>query len=133
MSIAFDLQLPPHAVFNFIFNFKNAGDFKMLRLDTRDERGAVNDLLYCTQKYFWRSVLHASDPDPPAKAILPIKVKIDFPAKMFLFEVDGKAYQYTDSKGSVQDLFGELESGLKIGFFNEVRPVRLLNIEIHHS
>jgi hypothetical protein len=131
--IEFDLQLAPRAVFNFIFNYRNTGDFKMLRLDNRTEAGSVNDLLHCTQKYFWRSEFHANIQHPPKQATVPVKVEIDFSGKIFLFEVAGVRYQYQDAVDKAINLFSEIEPGLKIGFFNEVRPVRLFNVKLKHS
>jgi hypothetical protein len=131
-SLSFDLQLPPGAVFNFIFNFRGIGDFKMIRLDTREpRRGEVNSILYCTQRYFWDQVLLAVDPHPPKKTPIPVTIKIDFGKKLFEFIVDGTPYKFKDRKGTDRNLIDEIEAGLKIGFFNEVRPVNLSNIRLN--
>lgn len=127
LLLKFDLELPKDTVFNFVFNFANEGSFKMIRLDNR----AVykNCILHCTQKYFWRERLIADPESPPDKLVLPVEIKIDFKNKDFSFTVDGNPYNFKD-KDTKRDrnLFDELKSNLKIGFFNEVGPVNLSNI-----
>ena len=131
-SLSFDLQLPPGAIFNFIFNFRSSGDFKMIRLDTRDKHSdQVNSILYCPQRYFWDQVLWAEDPHPPKKISFPVTIKIDFGKKLFEFVVDGNPYKFKDKKGTDRNLVDEIEPGLKIGFFNEGRPVNLSNIKLN--
>lgn len=131
-SLSFDLQLPPRAVFNFIFNFRSIGDFKMIRLDTREkDRDEVNSILYCTQRYFWDQVLFAEDPHPPKKTSIPVTIKIDFGKRLFEFVVDGTPYKFKDQKGTGRNLIDEIEPDLKIGFFNEIRPVNLSNIKLN--
>jgi hypothetical protein len=130
-SLSFDLQLPPGAIFNFVFNFRSIGDFKMIRLDTRERRSdQVNSILYCTQRYFWGQVLWAEDPHPPKKTCIPVTIVIDFGKKLFEFVVDGIPYGFKDKKGAVRKLIDEIEPGLNIGFFNEAMPVNLSNIKL---
>ena len=127
LVLKFDLELPKDSVFNFVFNFKNDGSFKMIRLDNRQV--CKNCLLHCTQKYFWRERLIAEPGSPPDKPILPVEIKIDFGNKCFSFTVDGQAYCFKD-KDTKKDksLFEEFKPDLRIGFFNEVGPVSLSNL-----
>ena len=130
VSLAFDLELPKDSVFNFVFNFKNDGSFKMIRLDNREKFN--NCLLHCTQKYFWRERLIVEPESLPDSAILPIEIKIDFPNKEFIFAVAGAPYVFKDKdKKTVRDIFDELVPGLRIGFFNEVGPVRIANFRFN--
>ncbi len=129
-SLSFDLELPDNSIFNFVFNFKDDGDFKMLRLDNRRHPDKPNCLLRCNQRYFWIPIKVAKDRCPPSsKTIFPVKIEIDKSNKLFRFMVDGKEYQFVDKKGKTSDLFAEFTPGLKVGFFNEIRPVKLHNIE----
>jgi len=128
-SLSFDLELPDKSIFNFVFNFKDDGNFKMLRLDNRRHPRAPNCLLRCTQKYFWVPTKFAKDKYPPSKTIFPVKIDIDKSNKLLRFTVDGKEYQFVDNKGKTSDLFAEFTPGLKVGFFNENRPVKLHNIK----
>ena len=99
----------------------------MIRLDNR----AVykNCVLHCTQKYFWSERLIADPESPPDKPMLPVEIKIDFKKRDFSFIVDGTSYSFKDKDTRKNgDLFDELKSGLRIGFFNEVGPVSLSNI-----
>ena len=130
LILTFELELPPRSVFNFVFNFANEGSFKMLRLDTREEPGSKNCLLRCDQKYFWREIFYADQEHPPQKHLLPIKIEIDFPNRFFSFFVDGISYVFKDSQGIQKNLFEEIKPNLKIGFFNEVRPLKISNIVI---
>ena len=131
LLLKFDLELPKDSVFNFVFNFANEGNFKMIRLDNRygSKSGYLNCVLHCTQKYFWRERLIADPVSPPDKPILPVEIKIDFKKNEFTFSVDGTLYSFKD-KDTRKDksLFTELKSDLRIGFFNEVGPVNISNI-----
>ena len=130
LSLSFDLEFQGKSVFNFIFNYKSIGSFKMLRLDNRCEPKKANCLLHCTQRYFWREELFSEDPFPPAKPIFPVQIKIDRTKKLFRFIVDGKDYSFKNGSGVKIDLFDEFISDLQIGFFNEVGPVKLHNIKL---
>jgi len=130
LSLSFDLELPPNSIFNFVFNFKDEGSFKMLRLDNRRHRDKPNCLLHCTQKYYWIPVMFAKERHPPvSKMIFPVNIELDKSNKLFQFTVDGKKYQFEDSRGKNADLFAEFTPGLKVGFFNEEGPVKLHNIK----
>lgn len=129
-SLSFDLELPVNSIFNFVFNFKDDGNFKMLRLDNRRHPDTPNCLLHCTQRYFWIPIMVAKDKYPPSsKTIFPVNIKINKSKKLFQFMVDGKEYQLVDSQGKTSDLFDEFTPGLKVGLFNEIKPVKLHNIE----
>ncbi len=130
LSLSFDLEFQGKSVFNFIFNYKNIGSFKMLRLDNRREPKTANCLLHCTQRYFWREELFSEDLFPPTKPIFQVQIKIDRSKKLFRFIVDGKDYSFKDGSGVKIDLFDELISDLQIGFFNEIGPVKLHNIKL---
>ena len=130
LSLSFDLELHKGSVFNFVFNFANDGNFKMLRLDNR--QGDKNCVLHCTQKYYWKERLF-SDPEipPEGKPILPVKINIDFEKKEAAFSVDEILYKFKDKdSGRDKNLFEEFRPNLRIGFFNEVGPVSLSNIRI---
>ncbi|MGB2808900.1 MAG: hypothetical protein WBC22_14245 [Sedimentisphaerales bacterium] len=130
LSLSFDLELPANSIFNFVFNFKDDGNFKMLRLDNRRHPHKPNCLLRCTQRYFWIPIMWAKDTFPPSsKKIFPVDIEIDKSNKLFRFTVDGKEYQFVDDQGKTSDLFAEFTPGLKVGFFNENRPVKLHNIK----
>ncbi len=130
LSLSFDLEFQGKSVFNFVFNFKSDGSFNMLRLDNRRERKTANCLLHCTQRYFWREELFSEDLYPPNKPIFPVQIEIDSATKLFRFIVDGKTYNFKNSSGVKVDLFDEFISGLQIGFFNEIGPVKLHNIKL---
>ncbi len=130
LSLSFNLELPHNSIFNFVFNFKDDGNFKMLRLDNRRHPDKPNCLLRCTQRYFWIPIMFAKDKHPPLKkAIFPVDIEIDKSKKLFQFKVDGKEYQFVDKQGKISNLFAEFTPGLKVGFFNEIGPVKLHNIE----
>lgn len=130
LSLNFDLELPQGSVFNFVFNFVDEDNFKMLRLDNRRNPRTPNCLLYCTQKYFWRIILFADPPHPPPKSLLSIAITVDFPKKLFSLAVNGDSYSFKDEKGNVKDLFSQIKPNLKIGFFNELGTVKLSNISL---
>jgi len=130
LSLEFDLELPEDSMFNFVFNFKDEGSFKFLRLDNRRTRETPNSLLHCTQKYFWSIVLPADPLYPPKQSPLHVEIEIDFPSRVFSFQVNAKTYSFGDAKENSIDLFTELEPHLKIGFFNEWKPVTLSNISL---
>lgn len=130
LSLSFDLELPAKSVFNFVFNFRNDGNFKMLRLDNRRETKTPNYLLHCTQKYFWRPIYRAQSEYPPDKKIFPIKIEINILDQLLKIMVDGIDYLYVNDSGEIIDLFDELTPDLKVGFFNELGPVKLHNINL---
>lgn len=132
-SLSFDLELPHNSIFNFVFNFKDDSDFKMLRLDNRRHRDKPNCLLHCTQRHFWIPIMDAKDEckcPPSSKTIFPVDIEIDKSKKLFQFIVDRKEYQFEDEQKNTSDLFAEFTPGLKVGFFNEIRPIKLHNIKL---
>lgn len=130
LSLAFDLELPRKSIFNFVFNYKDDGNFKMLRLDNRREKRTPNYILHCTQKYFWTPTLKIDPEFPPDKDHMTVKIEIDLPHKLFSFEVDGQKYAVTSMDGKSKELFDQIKPNMKIGFFNEVVTVKLSNIRL---
>jgi hypothetical protein len=128
LSLNFDLDLPQNSIFNFIFNFRDEGDFKMLCLDNRE--GMPNCVLRCSQKYSWKEILIANPDSPSTTNPMPVVIKIDFPNQVFSLDVAGVSYSFKNRKGNVVNLFDEINSNLKIGFFNEVGTVKLTNINL---
>lgn len=126
LALSFDLELPPGSIFNFVFNFVNEDNFRMLRLDNRDPTDPyqANSLLHSTQREFWVTILRASPKRPLRKPILPVQIRIDFTANMFSLIVDGKPYTFDRS----QNIIDQIQQGLRIGFFNELGTVKLWNI-----
>ncbi|MDD1777142.1 MAG: hypothetical protein LUQ65_03165 [Candidatus Helarchaeota archaeon] len=133
LSLSFNLELPQRSVFNFVFNFFNESEFKMFRLDTREDGPTTrNCLLHCNQKYFWRPTVWADQKHPPKKSLLPIEIKVDFPNDIFSFSVDGQIYGFKDEMGNDKNIFEEIRPNMRIGFFNEVRPVKLSSIKLDY-
>jgi len=130
LSLEFDLELTKDSIFNFVFNFKDEGNFKFLRLDNRRTERTPNSLLHCTQKRFWSIMLTADPRYPPEQSPLHVEIKIDFPSKVFSFRVEGNSYSFRDAEGNARDFFAELKPNLRIGFFNEWRPVTLSNLSL---
>lgn len=128
-NLEFDLELGQEGIFNFVFNFVEEGNFKMLRLDNRGSR-TPNCVLHCTQRYVWRQILFARPELPPAKPAIPVKISADFTKRNFSLCVDGVGYKFKDLKGKNVDLFREIKPNLRIGFFNEIGPVKLSNISL---
>jgi hypothetical protein len=126
----FDLELPKDSIFNFVFNFVDEGNFKMLRLDNRKDTRTPNSLLHCTQKYFWKPTLIGDPLFPPESLSMSVAINIDFPNEAFSFTVNGGRHNFKNSKGKVKDLFDEIRPALKIGFFNEIGTVKLSNISL---
>jgi hypothetical protein len=126
LSLSFDLELPRRSIFNFVFNFKDEGDFKMLRLDNRERW--KNCVLHCTQKYSWKEILSAYPAHPPGTGPMPVVIKVDFPNQVFSLDVNGVSYSFKDHQGNDTNLFNEISPNLKIGFFNEEGTVKLSNI-----
>lgn len=133
LSLAFDLELPPGSIFNFVFNFKDEGNFKMFRLDNRREKRTPNYVLRCPQKYFWTPTLRVKPEFPPDKEHMSVEIKLDFVNKVFSFEVDGQEYEVTSMDGKPKALFDEIQRNMKVGFFNEAVTVKLSNIQLSIS
>lgn len=128
LSLSFDLELPQRSIFNFVFNFKDEGDFKMLRLDNRERW--PNCILHCTQKYSWKEALYADPDSPPSAGTMSVVIGIDFPNQIFSLSVNGDSYSFKDRQGKARDLFDEISPDLRIGFFNEEGTVKLSNIHL---
>jgi len=128
LSFTFDLRLSPNALFNFVFNYGNEGDFKMVRLDSRPVY--VNSVLRSLQKYSWSEYLWANPSAPPTKEQFPVAITIDIPRGVFDFVVDGMPYTFRDDKQNSKLLSSEIRPRLRVGFFNEVNSVELSNINI---
>ena len=126
--MSLDLDLTENAIFNFVFNFIDDSNFKMLRLDTRNLNRTPNALLYNKQKFGWYIVAKADQEQPP-EGIINLAVKIDASRKNFLFQVNGDNYKFFKNNREV-DLFQEYKEGCNIGWFNENGPVKLSNILI---
>jgi hypothetical protein len=131
LSFSFDLELPQNSLLNFVFNFVDDGDFKMLRLDNRE--GMRNCVLRCPQKYRWSEILYADPEHPPPGPKYPVTIEIDFHRQIFALTANGNAFSFKDAGGNVRDLFDELQPGLKTGFFNEVGAVKLLNLTLSYG
>jgi len=130
LILNFDLELPEGSILNFVFNFKNEGDFRMIRLDQRFKEKCRNCLLYCPQKYGWYERFRANVPNAPLKSPLPVEIEIDKTMSKFDFRVDKTSYSFLDNNNATIDLFKEFTPNLLIGFFNEELLVKITNISI---
>ena len=124
-----DVDLGPAALFNFVFNYVDQGNFKMLRLDNREGASSPNALLQSKQKYHWDFVAMADHAQPP-RGIFGLEVSIDCHRRRFDFCINGQPYRFIRQNHEEADLFLELEKGLRVGCFNEVGPVKLSNISL---
>jgi hypothetical protein len=131
LSITFDLELSRDSLLNFVFNYVNEGDFKMVRLDNRPLPHCLNSVLKSTQKYVWHEKFSANPSKPPEKEQFPVAIEINLPNRLFEFKVDGQALMFQDSNGNNKQLFDEVTPSTMIGFFNEVGPAKLSNIAIN--
>ena len=130
LEITFDLHLSPDSLLNFVFNYVDESDFMMVRLDSRARATYRNSVLRSSQKYSWRPILWAEQAYPPAKDRFPVRIFINFGKGIFDFEVDGTAYTFRDRVNAIHPLFGKLRRGFRVGFFNEVGPVKLMDMNI---
>lgn len=126
LSLSFNLELPKDSIFNFVFNFKSDANFKMIRLDNRDNYR--NHLLHSTQKYDWVPILNIDPEKPPKKSLISVMINIDHSKQIFEFLVDNESYVFLNKKQQKVSLFKEFEPNLRIGFFNEEGPVCLSKI-----
>jgi hypothetical protein len=130
-SVRFDLDLSPESLLNFVFDYADDGDFRMLRLDRRPHPGCINGVLRSTQKFRWNWVLRATPQKlPPGQELFHVEIVIDFDSKAFDLVVDGVAYEFQDLTGKPTDLFSQVHKDKRVGFFNEVEAVKLSNIVI---
>jgi len=131
ITISFDLELPKKSILNFIFNYSDENSFKMIRLDARETPEFHNCLLHCTQKYFWRKIFVAQPQKPSSDTLLRVEVSIDFGNQIFTFNVNSKQYIFKEpTSGAERDIFKEIVPNKKIGFFNEVGPIKLQNVKL---
>jgi hypothetical protein len=128
LRLTFSLDLPKNSLLNFAFNFVNDSDFKMVRLDSR--ANSHNDVLRSSQKYMFNEILLADPRNPPDKEKFSVEIKIDFSNRLFEFSADGAVYTFKDAAGNARNLFDEIESDKRVGFFNEVGPAKLSNVRI---
>jgi hypothetical protein len=131
LKMDFDLEMPPKSLLNLVFNFVDNGNFQMIRLDNRNaDRPFINSLLRSNGKYFWREYAFAQPSKPPSKTIFPVEVQLDVASTSFSFVVDGIPLIFTDLANDTLDLFKEFKPGLKVGLFNELAPLNLLNFTL---
>ena len=130
LLITFDLELSRDSLLNFVFNYVNEGDFKMVRLDNRPLPRCSNSVLKSTQKYVWHESFFAKPRKPPDKEQFPVAIKMDLPNRVFEFTVDGQALAFEDSNGNQKELLDQVTASTEVGFFNEVGPAKLSNITI---
>jgi len=128
-SLSFDLDLGENGIFNFVFNYVDDSNFKMLRLDNRDLKRTPNALLYSKQRFHWHIVAEAVDKQPP-EGLIGLNIQIHPDKKQFLFTVNGDDYKFLKRTGGELDLYHEFRKGLKVGWFNEEGPVKLSSIQI---
>lgn len=131
LIVTFDLDLPNGSLLNFVFNFVEEGDFKMIRLDNRRVSAYPNGVLRSSQKYSWNLYLKADPSLLPEKEYFSVRIEIDFPNKKFEFNVDGNSYKFSNRSGKQIDIFNEIETDKKVGFFNERGPAKLSNLRIN--
>jgi hypothetical protein len=130
LLITFDVDLPQGSLLNFVFNFVNEGDFKMLRLDNRRNRPYPNAVLRSSQKYSWNVSLRANPLKPPDIEQFPVRIDLDFSSRLFEFIVNNVIYTFEDLDNKTRHLFDEIHQNRRVGFFNEVGIAKLSNIEI---
>ena len=129
LSLSLDLELSKNAIFNFVFNYLDDSNFKMLRLDNRNKTRSPNTLLYSQQKDDWYFVAKAAQVQPP-EGIIILKIEIDIKNSRFSFRVNGDDYKFYKDSNKEVNLFQEFREGLRVGWFNELYPVKLSNIKI---
>lgn len=129
-NLKFDLELGNRAIFNLVFNFVDDSNFKMLRLDNRDQDRTPNAFLYSRQRLHWYIVAEAEEKQPP-QGVVKVEIDIKTGENRFLFKVNGQPYTFSKKNGEKVDLAKEFRAGLKIGWFNEIEPVKLSNIQIN--
>jgi hypothetical protein len=106
LDISLNVELSTDSIFNFVFNYVDESNFKMLRLDNRDLQRTPNSLLYTKQKYDWHIVGVAENKQPP-EGTISLKIRIDTSKKEFAFIVNGENYKFFGKNGEKIDLFQE--------------------------
>ena len=129
LEIEFEIDLDAGGLFNFVFNYLDDSSFKMLRLDSRESTRTPNALLYSKQRYHWNVVGEAEEKQPP-QGVFGVSIYIDFNEQKFTFSVNGKPYKFFKTNNKEINLFPELKKGLRVGWFNEERPVKMYKIKI---
>lgn len=131
-SVKFDIDLSSESLLNFVFDYTDDGDFRMLRLDRRPYPRCINGVLRSTQKFRWNEVLRATPERlPPDQGPFHVQIVIDFDSKTFDLAVDGVPYKFQDLTGKPAVLFNQVQKGKRVGFFNEEDTVKLSNIVIN--
>jgi hypothetical protein len=128
LDLSCELELGKNAIFNFVFNFADESNFDMLRLDNRDNQGTPNALLSSRQKHHWYIVAEADHRQPP-QGLVNLQVRVDSSKNQFTFNVNGTDYSFNNKNGTI-DLFPQFKAGLKVGWFNEIDPVKIINLKI---
>lgn len=98
LRISLNVELSTDSIFNFVFNYVDESNFKMLRLDNRDLQRTPNSLLYTKQKYDWHIVGVAENKQPP-DGIINLIIRIDVSKKDFSFIVNGENYKFFKKNG----------------------------------
>jgi hypothetical protein len=130
-SAKFDLDLSSESLLNFVFNYTDDGDFRMLRLDHRPYPRCTNGVFRSAQKFRWTEVLRATPERlPPDPGPFHVDIVIDFDSKTFDLNVDGVSYTFQDLTGKPANLFSQVQKNKRVGFFNEVDTAKLSNIVI---
>ena len=129
LEIEFEIDLDEGGLLNFVFNYLDDSSFKMLRLDNRESTRTPNALLYSKQRYHWNVVGEAEEKKPP-QGVFGVSIYIDFNEQKFTFSINGKPYKFFKTNNKEINLFSELKKGLRVGWFNELRPVKMYKIKI---
>jgi len=131
LQLSFSADISPHGLLNFVFDYTNPGDFRMLRFDRRPDERCRNGVLRSTQRYWWDFELHAVPAKAPAKEETHVKIDIDFQTATFTCIVDGTQYSFVnESDGKPSALFEKVHPGRRVGFFNEEDTVKISNLTI---
>lgn len=128
LDICCEIELGKNGIFNFIFNYADESNFDMLRLDNRDGPKTPNALLSSKQKHHWYIIAKAAQLQPP-QGLINLRVTIDMQNRQFLFNVNGADYSFSNKHGPV-NLFNGFNKGLRVGWFNEIAPVKISNLQI---
>jgi hypothetical protein len=134
LQLTFNADISPHGLLNFVFDYTNPGDFRMLRFDTRPDERCRNGVLRSTQRYWWNYELHAVPAKAPANKETHVRIDIDFQTAIFTCIVDGAQYAFiNESDGTPSGLSEKVHPGRRIGFFNEEDTVKISNLTIKVS
>ena len=133
LEIDFDLNLSHGSLLNFVFNYIDEANFLMVRLDSRTGESFSNMVLESSQKQWWVPILWAVQKSPPKQDLFSVRINIDVPNSIFDFIVNGETYIFMNDNKEEQSLHSLLKKDLRVGFFNEVGPVKLKGIEIYQQ